>query len=135
MNNLRNKSILLIDDDAGMLRALQKVLSAEGASVTCAGSVAETGELLSAESKEMDLVITDLRMPYVSGLTVLYSLREGSPDLPVIILTAFGSPDVRAECLSQGAVAFLEKPLNTPQLLEAIEGVFASRKQRGSANN
>jgi DNA-binding response OmpR family regulator len=43
-------------------------------------------------------------------------------------LTAFGSPDAKAECLRLGAAAFLEKPLDTPQLLAAIEGVFASRK-------
>jgi FixJ family two-component response regulator len=43
------------------------------------------------------------------------------------VLTAFGSPDVKAECIRQGAVAFLEKPLDTPQLLAAIEEIFGSQ--------
>ena len=74
----------------------------------------------------MDLVITDLRMPFLNGITVVYAIHQIFPALPVIVLTAFGSPDVRAECLVQGASAFLEKPLDTIQLLAAVESVFAS---------
>lgn len=125
MNNLNNKSILLIDDDARMLRALDKVLTGEGAVVTCAQSAGDATEILSAKEKKLDLVVTDLRMPFVTGMTVVYAIHETFPKLPVIVLTAFGSPYVKAECLRQGAAAFLEKPLNTPQLLEAIGTVFA----------
>ncbi len=130
MNNLSKKSILLIDDDARLLRALDKVLSGEGALVTCAQSAGDATEILSAKEKKMDLVITDLRMPFVTGITVVYAIHETFPKLPVIVLTAFGSPYVKAECLRQGAAAFLEKPLNTPQLLDAIETVFASQNAR-----
>jgi DNA-binding NtrC family response regulator len=128
MKKLHNKSILIIDDDAGMLRALDKVLTGEGATVTCAGCAEDALELLTARQKRMDLVITDLRMPFVTGLTVLYAIHEIFPALPVIVLTAFGSPDVKAECISQGAAGILEKPLDTPQLLAAIEDVFSPRK-------
>ena len=128
MKKLHNKSILIIDDDAGMLRALDKVLTGEGAAVTCADCAADAMEILTARQKRMDLVITDLRMPFVTGLTVLYAIHEIFPALPVLVLTAFGSPDVKAECLRQGAAGILEKPLATPQLLAAIEDVFAPRK-------
>ena len=84
MKKLHNKSILIIDDDAGMLRALDKVLTGEGATVTCADCAADAMEILTARQKRMDLVITDLRMPFVTGLTVLYAIHEIFPALPVL---------------------------------------------------
>jgi DNA-binding NtrC family response regulator len=123
MQTLRNKSILIIDDDAGMRRALDKVLTGEGAVVTCANCVGGGVAILIGRQTGIDLVITDLRMPPASGLGALQAIRQFLPALPVIVLTAFGTPDIRAECLRLGASAFLEKPLDTPQLLNIIEGV------------
>jgi len=124
MNKLRNKSVLIVDDNPGMLRALDKVLAGEGANVTCAAWAGDAIEILAARRNRVDLVITDLRMPFLTGITVVYAIHEVFPALPVIVLTAYGSADVKSECLRQGAAAFLEKPLDTPQLLAAIEGVF-----------
>ena len=128
MKRLRNTSVLIIEDDAGMLCALDKVLTGEGADVTCAAWAGDAIDILTARKKRIDLVISDLRMPILTGITVVYAIHEVFPALPIIVLTAFGSPDAKAECLRQGAAAFLEKPLDTPQLLTAIEGVFASQK-------
>ena len=128
MKKLRNTSVLIIEDDAGMLCALDKVLTGEGADVTCAAWAGDAIDILTARKKRIDLVITDLRMPILTGITVVYAIHEVFPALPIIVLTAFGSPDAKAECLRQGAAAFLEKPLDTPQVLTAIEGVFASQK-------
>jgi two-component system, NtrC family, response regulator PilR len=128
MKKLLNKSVLIVDDVPGMLRALDKVLTGEGEDVTCAASAGDAIDILTARRKRFDLVITDLRMPILTGITVAYAIHEVFPALPVIVLTAFASPDVKTECFRQGAVAFLEKPLDTPQLVIAIEGVFASQK-------
>ena len=127
MKNIRNKSVLVVDDDARMLRALDKVLTNEGAVVTCMEWAGDAIDILTERRKQIDLVITDLRMPFVSGLTAVYAIHKFLPKLPIIVLTAFGSPDVKAECLRQGAAAFLEKPLDTPQLVEVVEKVFASQ--------
>lgn len=126
MKKLRGKSILVVDDDVRWLRALGKVLADEGATVIDAQWAGEVLDLLTAREIRCDLLITDLRMPFVNGLTVVYSVRKMFPALPVIVLTAFGSADVKAECLRQGAAAFLEKPLDSAALLDAINGVFAS---------
>ena len=128
MKNIRNKSVLIVDDDARMLRALDKVLTSEGAVITCAEWAGDAIDILMERKKRVDLVITDLRMPFVSGMTVVYAIHKILPELPIIVLTAFGSPDVKAECLRQGAAAFLEKPLDTLQLLDVVERVFASPK-------
>lgn len=128
MKNIRNKSVLIVDDDARMLRALDRVLTNEGAVTTCADWAGDAIDILMERKKKVDLVITDLRMPFVSGMTAVYAIHKILPELPIIVLTAFGSPDVKAECLRQGATAFLEKPLDTPQLLDVVERVFASPK-------
>ncbi len=127
MKIIRDKSVLIIDDDTGMLRALDKVLSGAGAVVTRAQNAGDAVEILTARKEKFDLVITDLRMPFVTGLTVVYAIHQIYPALPVIVLTAFGSADVKAECFRQGAAAFLEKPLDTSELLAAVEKVFASQ--------
>ncbi|MGO8697490.1 MAG: response regulator [Limisphaerales bacterium] len=128
MKDLNEKTILIVDDDAGMLRALHKVLGGAGAAVTCSETAEDAIEILTARRQRVDLVITDLRMPYVSGMTLLYAIHEIFPFLPIMVLTAFSSSAVKEECLQQGAAAVLEKPLNTPQLLSAIENVFAAQK-------
>jgi two-component system response regulator GlrR len=127
MKKLHGKSVLIVDDDPGMLRSLDKVLTGEGAVVTRAEWAGDAMVMLNGRQKRIDLVITDLRMPFITGMTVVYGINKIFPGLPVIVLTAFGSPDVKGECLRQGAAAFLEKPLDTEQLLDAIEDVFASR--------
>jgi DNA-binding NtrC family response regulator len=126
--DLANKSILVVDDDAAMLRALERVLEGEGASVACAAEAEEAVEILTRRQKSIDLVITDLRMPFVNGMTLLYAIHEIFPALPVIVLTAFGSPEVKNECLRQGAAEFLEKPLDTAQLLGAIRHAVGPRR-------
>ena len=117
---IANKSILAVDDDPRMLRALEKVLRDEGINVIAAAAADQAVEILTARKGNVDLLITDLRMPAGTGLTLISSVRERFPTLPVIVLTAFGSPYVRSECLRQGAVAFLEKPIQSQALLEAV---------------
>lgn len=136
MKRLQNKSILIVDDDVGMLRALDKVLTRAGAAVTTAQNAGDAVEILTRRQISYDMVITDLRMPFVTGLTVVYAIRKIFPHLPVIVLTAFGSPDVKVESLRQGAAAILEKPLDTVELLAAIEAAFdASASGIGSGGN
>jgi DNA-binding NtrC family response regulator len=125
MKKIHQKSILIIDDDTGMLRALDKVLTGAGAVVTRAQCAGDAVEILTVRKDKFDLVITDLRMPFVTGLTVVYAIHQIFSALPVIVLTAFGGADVKDECFRQGASAFLEKPLDTSELLAAVEKVFA----------
>ena len=116
MNNINEKAILIIDDDAAMLRALSKVLSGEGAVVASASWAGEVMERLADNQGHFDLVITDLRMPILNGKSILGAVKAALPAVPVIVITAYGSPEVEAECLAKGAAAFLEKPLDTPRL-------------------
>ena len=121
-----------MDDDERMLRALDKVLTGEGAAVTCATWAGSAIGVLTERRTPVDLVIIDLSMPFISGLTAVYAIHNYYPKIPIIVLTAYGSPEVRAECLRQGALAFLEKPLDSDVLLNAVRGVFKESQAGGS---
>jgi DNA-binding NtrC family response regulator len=120
MKDLRNKSVLVIDDDSGMLRAMTKVLTNEGMRVTGLSDPTVVATTLAASQPRFDVVITDLRMPVFSGRGVL-ALASALPKLPVIIITAFGGPDVEAQAVQLGAFAFLEKPVAASELVNVVK--------------
>ncbi|HTV41305.1 MAG TPA: response regulator [Candidatus Sulfotelmatobacter sp.] len=128
--DIHNKSVLIVDDDERMLRALDKVLTNEGATVMCSSWAGSAIGLLTEKRMPVDLVIVDLSMPFISGLTTMHAIHNHYPNLPIIVLTAYGSPVVKAECLREGAAAFLEKPLNSSVLIDAIKGVFELHENR-----
>lgn len=125
--DIQNKSVLVVDDDERMLRALDKVLTSEGASVLCSSWAGGAIGILTERKQRVDLVIIDLSMPFISGLTAVYAIHSQYPKLPIVVLTAFGSPKVREECLRQGAVAFLEKPLDAPTLVSALRNALSPK--------
>lgn len=123
--SLNGKFVLIIDDDQAMLRALTKVLAGEGGVITSASWAGDAMEHLTDRFERYDLVITDLRMPILGGETILRAVKAALPRIPVIVITAFGNPEVRTDCLRNGAAAFLEKPLETPELLQAVSRALA----------
>jgi DNA-binding NtrC family response regulator len=130
MESLRNKSVLVVDDDPAMLRAMTKVLGNEGMRVTGLSDPTAVVTKLAESETRFDLVITDLRMPTFSGRGVL-ALASAFSELPVIIITTFGGSDIEAQALQLCAFAFLEKPVAAAELIDvvkrALEGA-ASRK-------
>src|SRR6266446_9169167 len=120
MDELHDKSVLVVDDDPGMLRAMSKVLAGEGMQVTGVSDPVAVVKKLADSEKRFDVVITDLRMPMFSGRGVL-ALASALPKLPVIIITAFGGPDVEAQALQLGAFAFLEKPVGAAELVDVVK--------------
>jgi DNA-binding NtrC family response regulator len=126
--NLFGKSILIIDDDVRMLHALEKVFMQEGASVTCFDLAVDAFKLLAARPGKFNLLITDFRMPFVSGAKTVSIVHNVLPELPIIVLTAFGDPETKTECLRKGATAFLEKPVEASHLLEVVAKMLNSQK-------
>jgi len=124
MGELQGKFVLVVDDDPGMLRAMASVLARQRMQVTCVSDPVAVVKKLADSERRFDLVITDLRMPMFSGRGVL-ALAGALPNLPVIIVTAFGGPDVEAQALRLGAFAFLEKPVAAAQLIEVVQRTLA----------
>lgn len=128
MMSIRNKNFLIVDDDERLLRAIEKTLSSEGATVTAMQWAGDAVEFLTQRENVVDLVITDLRMPLINGMTLVYAIHLMFPAIPVVVLTAFGNPELREECFRQGAAGFLEKNLSAPKLLTAIQDVLGAPK-------
>jgi DNA-binding NtrC family response regulator len=126
MSDLRNKSVLVVDDDQEMLRAMTRVLSKEGMRVTGVSDPTVVVSKLMSEIR-FDLVITDLRMPMFSGRGVL-ALASALRELPVIIITAFGGPDAEAQAIQLGAFAFLEKPVAAAELIDVVKRALHRRR-------
>ena len=110
--------ILLIEDDASIVGGLKKELQAEGYEV----AVAERGDkgLAQAKAEPFDVVITDLKMPGLSGLELVEQLHAAKPKLPIILVTAFGTTDSAIEATKLGAYDYLLKPFDMAELLDLV---------------
>ena len=106
--------ILVVDDDPSLRRVLQAQLEQEGYEVAVAASVQQTLSVL--ELRPVDLVITDLKMPGISGLELLKHARSQYPQTIVIMLTAFGTVDTAVEAMKAGAYDYLTKPVHPDEL-------------------
>jgi two-component system response regulator GlrR len=117
-SNALRQTILVVDDDPAILQLLSLRLAAAGYTV----STAESGEQALAQlvMSRPHLIITDLRMQGMDGLTLFDAIRKSNPVLPVIILTAHGSiPDAIA-AMHRGVFGFLTKPFDSQSLLEHV---------------
>ena len=104
----RRESILIVDDLPDTLEVLQRNLKAEGYQVFTAPGVAEAIEILGGT--QLDLVITDLKMPKVSGLDLVRHIRENFKDTEVMMITGYPSIEGAVEAVKTGAEEFLPKP-------------------------
>ncbi len=107
--------ILVIDDDPGFRELLAAILSEEGYEVESGASVADALRL--GAVRQYNLVISDLRLPDGSGIEILRWFAEQAPNVPVIMITAFGTFESAVEAVKLGAEDYLGKPLNSPDEL------------------
>jgi DNA-binding NtrC family response regulator len=118
--------ILLIDDDGAVRESMSRTLRAAGYTVQAATS-GEEG-LAAAREGSFDVILSDMRMPGMSGLDVLKSLREAHVDSVFIIMTGFGTVETAVEAMKLGAVDFVQKPFFRDELLMRVRGA-AERRQ------
>jgi len=111
-------TLLVADDDPGLRESLERTLTREGYRVLLAPDGNAALERLRGGG--IDLVLTDLKMPGLSGLAVLECVRHTSPGTRVVVLSGFASRVAAEEALSKGADAFLLKPVDYVRLREAV---------------
>ena len=109
-----SKSILIIDDEAGMRDLISRLFEDAGHSTTTAPDGA--AGLHAARDGEFDLAILDMSLPKMNGLEVLSGIKEAKPDLPVIMVTAYGSTKTAVEALRLGAYDYITKPFDLDEL-------------------
>ncbi|HZS12672.1 MAG TPA: sigma-54 dependent transcriptional regulator [Nitrospirales bacterium] len=112
---MRAATILIIEDEARMRRLLELVLKAEGYELILASSGEEAIKLL-ADTPRLDLILTDLQLGKASGLEVLDAAKRLMPDVPVIILTGYGTVKSAVEAMRKGAYDYISKPLDNEEL-------------------
>jgi DNA-binding NtrC family response regulator len=123
-----DKRILVVDDERSVTGALEVILGDAGYRVATAKTVDEATELL--RHAPFDLVLTDFRLPDLSGIELLERIKAGSPDTEVILMTAHGSLDVTIEAIKKGAYYYLEKPFTPDQVLMLAERALQFKEIR-----
>lgn len=118
--------ILLVEDDAAIVTTLRRVLVEEGYEVAVE-KAGDTG-LARAQAEAFDVVLTDLKMPGLTGLELVRELHRSRPRLPILMMTAHGTTETAIEATQAGAYDYLLKPFEMPELLQLVErAVSASR--------
>jgi DNA-binding NtrC family response regulator len=119
------KQILISDDEANLRRLLAAQLQQEGYEVH---TVADGREAIAAlKEHHFDALITDLRMPNVDGLQLLRHCQETHPDLPVILITAYGTVETAVEAMRYGAFDFIAKPFDRTEIQNVIAKALRTR--------
>ena len=113
------KKVLIVDDEEDILWGLSEELSRHNLEVDTANNGSEALEKI--KNKKYNFLITDIRMPGLSGSELLLEAQKIQPDLKVIVMTAYGSEEVKEDVLSKGAISYLEKPFDFEQLLDIVE--------------
>ena len=120
--------ISVVDDDASIREAIDSLLRARGYPVYTFASAAEF--LRSPQLNESSCVITDVRMPEMSGVELQSALRKQGNSVPFIFVTAFPEESARREALRDGAVCFLSKPFDAPTLIRCVKAALAAGDER-----
>lgn len=124
--HLSDLKILVVDDDDDLRFLMAKILRDEGYCVSEAASAREADEV--ALSQTPDLVLMDIGMPEEDGLSAVWRMREhpALARVPVVIVSAYDSYDLRAEAAAEGCKAYLTKPLDPDSLTSVIGEILGS---------
>jgi FixJ family two-component response regulator len=117
-----SKLIVIVDDDESMQDSLQDLIESAGLEARCFGSAEEFLE--SGLHRQAACLITDIRMPKMSGLELQSRLKEEECSVPIIFITAHGDARMRIRAMREGAVEFLAKPFDHQLLLKRVRAAL-----------
>lgn len=123
-------TILLVDDDIQSLESTRKILEHAGYAVETAADGQQAIDRIRTDSAQIRLVISDVRMPRMTGLEFLRALRHSGKTMPVVLMTAYGRVEDAVWAMKLGAVDFLTKPFKRAALLESVD---AALKRSGAS--
>ncbi|AKS24629.1 two component, sigma54 specific, transcriptional regulator, Fis family [Leptospirillum ferriphilum] len=111
--------VLVVEDDVVALDLLEEILKRGGFGVSVAQSCEEALERLKKDS--ISLILTDIKMPGKTGMDLLKTVQDLYPELPVVLLTAFGDEHLWVEALSSGAIDLIPKPFRKQEVLDIVQ--------------
>jgi len=119
--------ILVIDDEPVVCSSCKRALGEEGYEVETVLGGRDAIEIL--ESREFDLVITDLKMPSISGMDILEHVKKKRPDVQVVMITGYSTIDTAVESIKKGAFDYISKPFTPEELLSVVRDASIKRMQ------
>ena len=128
---MQRERILIVDDEANARTALAELLRDEGYAVDTAADGFKA--LPKLEELQPDVVVTDLKMPGLTGLELMDKIRERDPECVVIVMTAFGAVDSAVQAMRQGAADYLTKPVNLEELSIVLKRELERKRLRAEA--
>ena len=127
--------VLLVDDDLQSLDSTRRIIELEGCEVvTACDGVAALEILRAATAGHFDLCLSDVRMPRLTGMELLKAISARGEDMPVLLMTAFGTVEDAVQAMKLGAVDFLSKPFKRQTLITAMQGVLERARARRAAS-
>ncbi|MFO0762340.1 MAG: response regulator [Byssovorax sp.] len=120
------QTIVLVDDEESLVWSLSNRITKlrPRYQIKAANDGEAALRLIEASPRAIDLLITDITMPGMSGLELIVAARRVSPRLPVIVITAYSTPDVRREVAQRGSIEYLEKPFDFERFLSVVDDVL-----------
>jgi two-component system, cell cycle sensor histidine kinase and response regulator CckA len=118
------ETILIVEDEDPLLDMLSMVLETQGYMTLKAGDGRQAVELYQQNQKEIDLVITDMGLPEMTGKDEFRELKKINPKVKVILASGFLEPETRSELLQEGAKGFIQKPYRPESILRIIQNVL-----------
>jgi DNA-binding NtrC family response regulator len=112
---------LVVDDEALIRWSLNETLSDGGFDVQEAGTASAALDAVDGANGSFDLVLLDVRLPDSNDLNLLATLRRTMPDTPIVLMTAFGTPEVVQRALELGAIRVMDKPFEMSEIARLIE--------------
>ncbi len=123
---MHERSILIVDDELLIRDLLYDYFNSQGWKT----AIAENGEkaLQILDEREVDLVLSDIRMPTMDGLVLTEQIKESHPDIPVVLMTGYPSVETAVSALRSRVVDYVTKPFNINQLYKIVEAQVSSEE-------
>jgi len=114
--------ILVVDDDTIVIKSCKRILEAEGLEVSTVPSADEALEMI--KKYEFDLLLIDVKMPKHDGMFLMREILKVIPDMPIIVMSGYPTPETVSDVLKLGATQFIPKPFRPDELIKTIRPVL-----------
>jgi len=114
---LKNKTIMIVDDEENDWLYLQNSLKVSQANFIWARVAQEAIDIV-ASGKKIDLILMDMKMPFIDGFEATRQIKQMNKNIPIIAQTAYALPKEKAKCMEAGCDGYVSKPINITELLE-----------------
>jgi DNA-binding NtrC family response regulator len=127
---VQKMKILVVDDDAIVIKSCRRILEAEGFEVTTVPSADEALEKI--KYYDFDLLLMDVKMPKHDGLFLMREIKKHWPDIPIIVMSGYPTPETIADVLKLGATQFIPKPFRPDELTKSVRQVLERMVKKNS---